>query len=603
MNTKDDNLTQKKPAKPRPLKLLRIWPAALLLIGMIVTRLAPSLIENGPPGIWIVAAFGPAFCAILVLLWWLALSRATWIERLVGVFGTILVVAATLLLIDKSMLGPAVTVLTIPMGMAGFAIGAILCCRMYSFRRTVVAIILATLGFGYSTLVRSTGFWGNFSLALQWRWVPPSDEMLLREADRRQADHVDLAALKAALANPEWPGFRGPNRDGIQHGPKIATDWKVNPPEPLWKIVVGPGWSSFAVAGHWLFTQEQRGPRETVVCYDGDTGLEVWTHEIESRFDDPLGGPGPRATPTLADGGLFVMGAKGNLARLDPATGDVVWESDLRKVAEREPPTWGFASSPLVVGTSVIVYAGGKGDKGILAFDINTGDLRWSAPAGDQSYSSPQLAKVDGEQFVLYLSNAGLEFVDPKTGDSRLRYKWVNPMYCALQPQSFGQDSVVIPSSMGQGTRRIRVTKDAEGLTAEELWTSLDLKPEFNDLVILDGNAYGFDGSVFSSINLETGRRNWKAGRYGKGQVLLLQDSAELLVAGEHGEIVLLRADPKKPEELARFQALTGKTWNHPVIVGDRLYVRNSQEAAAFRLPLKKSASITDVNASDHFHH
>src|SRR6185369_13727502 len=187
----------------------------------------------------------------------------------------------------------------------------------------------------------------------------------------------------------------------------------------LWKIQVGPAWSSFAVAGNLLFTQEQRGPMETVVCYDADTGREVWNRPIEARFDDPLGGPGPRATPTLANDGLFITGATGTFLRLAPATGEVVWKQDLRTVAGRKVPMWGFSASPLVTGSVVIVYAGGPGDKNLLAFDLASGALRWTASTGKDSYSSPQLNTIAGEELVLMLTNDGLACLEPATGKTR----------------------------------------------------------------------------------------------------------------------------------------------------------------------------------------
>ena len=134
--------------------------------------------------------------------------------------------------------------------------------------------------------------------------------------------------------------------------------------------------------------------------------------------------------------------------------------------------------------------------------------------------------------------------------------------------------------------RAIRIRKDDGTYSAEELWTSRNMKPDFSDFVVFEGNAYGFDGGIFASINLETGDRNWKGGRYGKGQVLLLERSGLLLVAAESGDVVLLKASPVEDLELASFRAIEGKTWNHPVLVGDRLYIRNAQEAAGYRLPL-----------------
>ena len=147
-------------------------------------------------------------------------------------------------------------------------------------------------------------------------------------------------------------------------------------------------------------------------------------------------------------------------------------------------------------------------------------------------------------------------------------------------------DSIVLATGLGSGTRRLGVSKRADGLAAEEQWTSRRLKPDFNDFVVFEGHAYGFDDSIFTSVDLENGERNWKKGRYGKGQVLLLKNSRLLLVVTERGEVVLLDADPSAHTELARFQALEGKTWNHPVVVGDRLYIRNAEEAACYELPL-----------------
>ena len=165
-------------------------------------------------------------------------------------------------------------------------------------------------------------------------------------------------------------------------------------------------------------------------------------------------------------------------------------------------------------------------------------------------------------------------------------YEWPYQGYRALQPAVLEDGDVLLPTGQGAGTRRLRLSRSDGAWSAEELWTSRYLKADFNDFVTFDGNAYGFDGSIFACIDLTTGARRWKDGRYGKGQVLLLAASARLVVAAETGEVVLLAADPSGHRELARFQAIEGKTWNHPVLVGDLLFVRNSEEAACFRVPL-----------------
>jgi len=222
----------------------------------------------------------------------------------------------------------------------------------------------------------------------------------------------------------------------------------------------------------------------------------------------------------------------------------------------------------------------------LLAFDIASGALRWSVAAGSDSYSSPQLNSVAGEDLVLMLSNEGLLFVDPATGKERLNYAWKIKNYRALQPAFVGTDTALLPTGMNTGTRAIRITKTNGQLAAEELWTSRNLKPDFNDLVTHQGFAYGFDGGIFTCVDLKTGERKWKGGRYGKGQVLLLENSGLLLVADEQGRVVIIQADPNGHAEVDSFRAIEGKTWNHPVLVGDRLYLRNSQEAACYQLPL-----------------
>jgi len=451
-------------------------------------------------------------------------------------------------------------------------------------------LLLAAAGFGFSVLLRNDGMNGEYQLTLHWRWAPTAEEQMLAARTTSGAAPKPSMPSNLALANPEWPGFRGADRSDSCHGPMIATNWSEHRPRQLWKVPVGPGWSSFAVAGNLLFTQEQRGPMETVVCYDAATGREIWNHQYEARLEDPMGGPGPRATPTLANGGLFVTGATGMFLRLNLATGDVVWQKDLKEVASRQAPMWGFAGSPLVIGSNAIVWAGGKDGKGLLAFDVETGALRWSAATGDHTYASPQLNTIAGEELVLMLSNDGLVLVEPATGKVRLNYEWKFSGYRALQPRVVGDDTVLLGTPMNIGTRAIHITKVNGELVAEELWTSRNLKPDFSDMVTYQGYIYGNDGGFLTCLDLKTGDRIWKGGRYGKGQLLLLENAGLLLVTAEDGQVHLVRADAKAFVEVDSFKALEGKTWNHPVVVGDKLYVRNAQEAAGFQLSIGKAA-------------
>ncbi len=369
----------------RPFRALRVWPAVLLAGLILVARFGPALLEGGLSAYWMIAVFGPLLCCLLILIWWVAVSRATWKERLSGFFGIVAALVLTLLMVDPTMRGPGTTYLTLPMGMLAFSLAAITLAKRRPLVRTTAALALALAGFGFSALLRNEGMTGDYQMGIHWRWSQkPEALMLAGIASEKPAGSVsnvvakttDYASQKYALglATPEWPGFRGADRAGRALGPRISTNWAWRIRPMCSKIRVGPAWSSFAVAGQLLFTQEQRGPMETVVCYEAETGREVWKRELETRLDDPLGGPGPRATPTLANGGLFVTGATGAFMRLNPLTGEIVWKQDLPTVAGRKMPMWGFAASPLVTGVLAIVYTGGPGDKGLPAFDA--GDRR-----------------------------------------------------------------------------------------------------------------------------------------------------------------------------------------------------------------------------------
>jgi outer membrane protein assembly factor BamB len=576
-----------KPGGTIAFRPLRVWPAALLAPLMLAARFGPELSEDAMTKYWMFAVFGPLLCCLLLLIWWLAASRGTWRERLFGFLGIIAGAAVAVALAHPTMRGPATTYLTIPTGLFLFAIATVFLKKAPPAIRTGIGVLLAFAGFAVSMLLRNEGMTGDYKFAWRLRWTQSAEESMLALSPKAPSPNIatalDRSSVSNALARAEWPGFRGLDRDGRYLGPKISTNWSAQPPQQLWKIKVGPAWSSFAVAGRMLFTQEQRGPKEAVVCYESDSGKEIWKTEIEARLEDPMGGPGPRATPTLANGSLYVTGSTGAFLRLNPLTGEIIWKKELTQIAGSKVPMWGFAASPLPAGPVVIVYGGG-GDKGLLAFDAGTGDLRWSASCPSDSYSSAQLNKLLDEDSMTMLTKSGLTVLDPLTGKARLDYEWKIPQFRALQPHVLGGDTILLPTAMNMGTRAIRIQRTNSQYAAEELWTSRRLSPDFVDLVSYQGYAYGNDGGLLTCIDLKTGERKWKGGRYGKGQILLLESSGLLLVLSEQGQVVLVAAEPTDHRELASFQALEGKTWNHPVLVNDRLYVRNSQEAAAYKV-------------------
>ena len=285
-------------------------------------------------------------------------------------------------------------------------------------------------------------------------------------------------------------GFRGPNRDSTIKSVGIATDWATSPPAELWRRPIGPGWSSFAVGGEYIYTQEQRGEDEVVSCYRLSTGAPVWRHRDAARFYETIGGPGPRATPTIHQGRIYTHGATGIVNALDAATGARIWTRNSVTDTGAVDPGWGFTSSPLVFADTVIVAASGV----LVAYDTASGEPRWKGPEGGAGYSSPHLATLDHVPQLLLLRGSRTTSVNPADGTLLWEHRWL-PSASIVQPAVIGDRDVLINSSDtmgGQGLRRLAIARGSAGpstgagpsgatseggWTVEERWTSRGLKP------------------------------------------------------------------------------------------------------------------------------
>jgi len=564
-----------EPTRRRP---LRLWPGVVIVALQWLARFGLPIVA---PEAMMYGVLGGMAGGLAIVVWWLFFSRAPWSERLGAVALMIVALAATPWILHESIATGAMGMLfylyAIPVLSLAFVGWAVASQRLSAGPRRVAMVAAILLACGAWALVRTGGFTADLDSDLHWRWTATPEDQLLAQAGDEPA--ALPAAPPAAETGAEWPGFRGPHRDGIVTGVRIATDWAASPPVELWRRPIGPGWSSFAVRGDRIYTQEQRGEEEVVACYHAASGEPVWKHGDAARFWESNGGAGPRATPTLSDGRVYTLGATGILNALDAGDGAVVWTRDAASDTGAKLPGWGFAGSPLVVDGLVVAAASGR----LAAYDLATGDLRWRGPAGGEGYSSPHLATIDGVAQVLMLSGAGVTGVAPADGTLLWEHPWKG--YPIVQPALTADGDVLINVSAQSGLRRIAVAHGPGGWTVEERWTSIGLKPYFNDFVVHQGHAYGFDGGILASIDLADGKRKWKGGRYGHGQLVLLPDQDLLLVLSEQGELALVGATPEGFTELARHPAIEGKTWNHPVLAGDLLLVRNGEEMVAFRLP------------------
>ena len=559
---------------------LRLWPGVVTVALQWLLRFIIPVIV---PAALIVGIFGGLAGGLAVIIWWAFFSRAPRSDRVLG--GTLMVVAllVTSQLLHKSiataMMGLMYAVYALPILSLAFVVWALICRGLPDRPRRTAMVATILLACGFWVFLRTDGMTGDVRHDFAWRWSEtPEDRFLAQGIDEPSAAPP---GSPAAETGPEWPGFRGPGRDSVIPGVLIDTDWTTSPPVELWRRSVGPGWSSCAVHGDLLYTQEQHGDDEVVSCYDATTGEPVWRHRYAARFWESHAGPGPRGTPTLSEGRVYTFGATGILNVLDAADGALVWSRDAAADTDVEIPYWGLASSPLMVGDVVIVAVSGQ----LAAYDRDTGEPRWSGPDSGHGYSSPHLLSIDGVAQILLPGAAGVASLAPADGTVLWEHSWPADSRI-VQPALTADGDLLIGTSDGVGVRRVAVTHRAGGWRTEERWTSNRLKPEFNDFVVHEGHAYGFDGTILACIDVDDGKRKWKGGRYGSGQLVLLADQGLLLVVSEQGELALVAASPDQFEELARFPAITGKTWNHPVLVDDLLLVRNAQEMAAFRLSL-----------------
>lgn len=444
--------------------------------------------------------------------------------------------------------------------------------------------VASVLVFGVISLLRWDGLDGRQRAELSWRWTPNPEERFLREGAGPATPVADPKQFVLEESAADWASFRGGSRESVVPGIQLG-DWSQSAPRERWRRRVGPGWSSLIAVGDYLFTQEQRGGSEAVVCYSAATGEEVWVYLPEGaaeRFDDSLSGTGPRATPTFHASRIYAYGAKGRLECLDAVTGKSRWFQSLFALTGAAVPQWGAATSPTIVDDLVVVFVGGKQNNSLLAFDRLTGELRWQAPGGTISYSSPQVMTLAGERQIVIHDDAGLSGV--RIEDGKVLWSHASPnagsFQPMLQPHQIDSDRLLV--NWDSGLLCLRLHQEGGVWRSEELWKSNRLKPSFNDFVIFGEHIYGLDDGILCCVDLKQGQRLWKRGRYGFGQLLLLPESRELLILSERGEVIRVAADPHEHRELGQFKAIEGKTWNHPILAHGSLIVRNGEEMASF---------------------
>jgi len=397
--------------------------------------------------------------------------------------------------------------------------------------------------------------------------------------------------LFAPLCFADWPGYRGPRQDGISHE-TLNLDWKDHPPKVLWKVPLNTGFSSFAVGEGLALTQVVReikgAPREICLALDADTGKERWAADVAVgkgyEGGETGGGPdGPRSTPAISGGRVFVLTPDLVLHALDAKSGAPLWKHDLIEKYGAENIGWKSSASPIVEDGLVFVMGGGK-DQSLLAFRQDTGEPAWKTGTEGITHATPVLATIHGVRQVIYYCRSGLVSLDAKDGKLLWKFPCKYRASAAASPVVEG-DLVFCTAGYDTGGAVAKITRDGEGFTATEVWRTpgnKEVASHFSTPVCKDGFLYGmfsfrgYGTGPLKCVEMATGQIRWSQPGFGQGNVILA--SSKLLALADNGDLVVVEPTPEAYKELVRIKAVEGKCWSTPAVSNGRIYVRSAQE-------------------------
>jgi outer membrane protein assembly factor BamB len=396
-----------------------------------------------------------------------------------------------------------------------------------------------------------------------------------------------LAVAAQAQAVGEWPQWRGANRDGVSAETGLLKEWPEGGPALAWKATgAGVGYSSMSIAAGRLYTMGLRGEREYVVAFDVKTGKELWATAHGAAYRDSRG-DGPRGTPTFDAGRLYALGGNGDLSCLDAATGKIVWTMNVLEKFGGSNINWGISESPLVVGDKLLVNAGGRGAS-VVALAKRDGSLLWKSQSDRPGYSSAVPLRVGNATQVVFFTAERALGLDLDTGRLLWEYdKPANRTANVATPVVRG-NRVFISSDYGTGAGLVEIKATPQGVTAQEVYFTREMRNHHSTSVLVGEHLYGFSSGVLTAMRFDTGEVAWKDRSVGKGS--LVYADGNLYVFSENGVVGLVEATPAGYRERGRFRIEQDSlpTWAHPVVAGGRLYLRDQNTVYAFDVKAKK---------------
>ena len=381
----------------------------------------------------------------------------------------------------------------------------------------------------------------------------------------------------------DWPQWRGPNRDGKVSGFTAPDTW----PKALtqkWKVNVGLGDSTPALVGDKLYVFAEQGTDEVTLCLDAASGKEIWNDKYASHGTisgaPTRHGQGPRSSPVVADGKVVTLDFAGVLSCLDAGTGKVMWRKD-KDIPT--PPRFYVATSPIVVDGMCIVRIGGGDKGGLVAFDLNTGESKWQRSGDGAAYSSPVLARIGDVSQIIEESEKFLDGVDVATGKPLWQTSFAarGMAYNAATPIVEG-DTVYCT---GHGSKAFTVSKGGDSFAARELWSNDQVGTQFNTPVLKDGKLYGLSSKGnFFCMDSKTGKVLWTDTAKHQNFCAILDAGPVLIALPPDGQLIVFKPDAQKFEEVAKYKVSDSPTYAHPVIAGNRIYIKDKDSLTLFLL-------------------
>ena len=397
---------------------------------------------------------------------------------------------------------------------------------------------------------------------------------------------VLAASAEKADGEPalDWPQWRGPNRDAVSPETGLLEKWPEGGPKVLWRIPVGAGFSSVSVAEGKLYTLWDEEGRQYLFSLDATTGKELWRQELGAAFTHHYGN-GPRSTPLVDEGVVFAIGTGGLLLAANKDTGAPLWQHDLVKNYASALPSYGYSSSPLVVGDKLVVEAGGK-DAAFMAFDKQTGKVVWSTGNDRPAYSSPINVTIAGVDQVVFWSAHGLYSLASDSGKVLWRHSWETFCPVTGDPLNTGTPLFLAPDriyiSSGSGAATIRVSREGGSFKVKTVWKSDSMRSDVNTSLLLGDHIYGFDRGTLKSLDAATGETKWRARGFQRGS--LIAADGRLIVLGEAGNLALVDANPNEFVQTSSAKILEGKNWTAPTLARGKLYLRNHEELVCLEI-------------------